>query len=452
MGLLACPAADQDPAPAQPTVWPTGDLIAVDVAGASHVIIVSAEGDVFVSRDAGMSWMSSRPSAEGRLHDVSMADRDVGWLVGDAGIWRTDDGGASWQPQRPIETPDRLHHTRIAAIDRDRAVAVGSGGMRAYTQDGGRSWASRQDPVFADVPRVNRSSNLGLACHPGGPGLCWSVGDGIDRSRDGGRSWSSALVIDPLQLDPVVFDSGEVDVGESDADRIAASVEAAERRGDPEWRLEPRVSQLEIERFGRRRDPDALFEVIAARIDETRGLLENAGVDLDRVFVVAAPPWDYANYLDDDPHFLDRYWQERSAARSSISIRGVVARGMTAIDLDADGLGLAVGASGALLRSRDGGDSWLPVEPPTPHDLTDVVIGTDRAVVVGAQGSLLISDARGRDWHAPGSGPAVIFFDTLRAVAFSPDWELGVIVGEKGRVLRSFDAGNVWRLLLPDAS
>lgn len=430
-------------------MWPAGDLVAVEVVDASSVVVVASEGYVYVSRDSGDSWMSSRASAEGGLRDVSMADREVGWIVGEGGIWRTDDGGTGWRPQSLPDPEDHTRLARVAAIDRDRAVVMGSGGMRAFTRDGGLSWEARRDAGLANARRSDRSSSVGLACRRDGSGLCWSAGDGMERTRDGGRSWSAAEVIDPIPIDPIEFDAGEVEVDASDADRISVAIDAAERGDDPDWHLEPHVSRREIERFGRRRDPDALFEVISARIDEARGLLENAGVDLDRVVVIAAPPWDYASYLDDDPHFLDRYWTGRMAATSRLSIRAVAARRLMAIDVDAEGHGLAVGVSGVLVRSLDGGDSWTQLDPPTPHDLYDVAISGERAVVIGAQGGLWISDDGGANWDEPPSGQDVRFFDALRALSFSPDWELGVVVGENGRILRGGDARGEWRPLRP---
>lgn len=176
-------------------------------------------------------------------------------------------------------------------------------------------------------------------------------------------------------------------------------------------------------------------------------MIEEGGVPADRVVAIAAPPWDYEDYLDDDPDLLDRYWTARSAPKSSVRVRIVDVPTLFSLRIRARGLGLAVGTGGTILRSEDAGEHWFMTERVSPHDLLAVGIGRRRVVAVGAQGAIWLSQDEGLHWRAPTRQAHAPFFDALRAISFSPAGEFGMIVGEHGRVLRSVDGGAEWESL-----
>lgn len=126
------------------------------------------------------------------LRGLDAVDRDTAWVGGsDGGVWRTTDGGATWQDVSPPDTTGLLFRD-VEARDADHAtvLAIGEGdASRIYrTDNGGADW----DLVFVnDEPRAFYNC---LDYYPGGRyGL--AVSDPVDgRFRiigtdDGGRSW-----------------------------------------------------------------------------------------------------------------------------------------------------------------------------------------------------------------------------------------------------------------------
>jgi photosystem II stability/assembly factor-like uncharacterized protein len=59
--------------------------------------IVLATGEVERSTDGGKTWTEAFSAPEA-LGQVAFADRQHGWILGAGTIWRTSDGGATWQP------------------------------------------------------------------------------------------------------------------------------------------------------------------------------------------------------------------------------------------------------------------------------------------------------------------------------------------------------------------
>jgi photosystem II stability/assembly factor-like uncharacterized protein len=103
--------------------------------------------------------------------------------------------------------------------------------------------------------------------------------------------------------------------------------------------------------------------------------------------------------------------------------------------LDAAGrAGVAVGLSGAIVRSEDGGASWARVPVPWSADLFAVV-------VAGEGGFLATSEDGGRTFRAA-DAPALPV--ALTDVEFA-DAERVFAVGPRGLVLRSEDGGRRFR-------
>src|SRR6185369_15909920 len=82
-------------------------------------------GSIHVTRDGGKSWQTRTSNTKEPLFSIAFADDRTGWIVGKSGlILRTTDGGQTWQPQQtPIKAAKHLF--KVAALDPQRAWAVG---------------------------------------------------------------------------------------------------------------------------------------------------------------------------------------------------------------------------------------------------------------------------------------------------------------------------------------
>jgi photosystem II stability/assembly factor-like uncharacterized protein len=160
------------------------------------------------SEDGGKTWrqgpVTQLPHAAARVA-VSPVNRQRAWVAAyEAGVYRTDDGGASWSH---IESyPSDYAHSVLADPADSDAVYAGSEPAALFrSDDGGRSWSE-----CAGFRAVPESSNWGfhaptrdshvrdLVVSPANAGLLYGgieVG-GVVRSRDGGSTWQQLPGLD----------------------------------------------------------------------------------------------------------------------------------------------------------------------------------------------------------------------------------------------------------------
>jgi photosystem II stability/assembly factor-like uncharacterized protein len=179
---------------------------------------------VFRSDDGGASW---RPAGlAGRLImsvTPSPVDADLVWVGTEPSeVWRSENAGTTWEPTSRLEIlpsssewsfPPRpeTHHVRWIAChpqDRNRLWVAIEAGALVSTTDGGRTWRDR-------VPGGPWDTHE-LAVHDKAPDtLRASAGDGYFESDDAGGTWRSpstgldvgylrSVAIDPEQPELVV--------------------------------------------------------------------------------------------------------------------------------------------------------------------------------------------------------------------------------------------------------
>jgi photosystem II stability/assembly factor-like uncharacterized protein len=212
-------------------------------------------GGLLASDDGGVSWHDSGLSGK-RITSVTVspARPDVVWVGTEpSAIWRSQDGGATWQPTAPLEElrssggwsfPPRpeTHHARWIGchpVDPDRLWVAIEAGALIRTMDGGRSWLDRTEGGPYDTHE--------LAVHPSRPEhLRVAAGDGYYESTDGGDSWATpeaGLEVDYLRS--VAIDPGDTDVLVVSA---ASHPHAAYAAGRSDGRIFRRVGSAPWER------------------------------------------------------------------------------------------------------------------------------------------------------------------------------------------------------------
>lgn len=101
--------------------------------------------------------------------------------------------------------------------------------------------------------------------------------------------------------------------------------------------------------------------------------------------------------------------------------------------------GFAVGNSGTILNSQDGGQSWLPQTSGTGEDLFGVYFLTaDFGFAVGRTGTILKTTNGGTNWDAKTAGTSTIFSDVF-IFEDSTIWIAG-----QDRLRYSSDDGETW--------
>ena len=135
--------------------------------------------------DGGAHWGSEVNDSAGGLGVAPVIlNKDTALLAcGSAGIiMRTTDGGSSWHK---MNAPFIAGIYSIAFFDPMHGVAVGEhlttgGCLSLVSSDGGMNWKQVSNPAFQDL--------IGVTCCGLDTAIC--IGDAIERSTDGGNTWT----------------------------------------------------------------------------------------------------------------------------------------------------------------------------------------------------------------------------------------------------------------------
>ena len=148
--------------------------------------------------DGGETW--GPWSAAGPLVvNLSFADADTGFAVGNdyETIFRTTDGGASWQTVHRLDGSDYEYLGDVETLSVTDAVAVGYAGCVLATTDGGDNWDYLREP--SDDPDYGHRTALAVVDSD----RWFATGYGaFELTEDGGVGWNNLIA--GLGLPPAV--------------------------------------------------------------------------------------------------------------------------------------------------------------------------------------------------------------------------------------------------------
>jgi photosystem II stability/assembly factor-like uncharacterized protein len=444
------------------------DLFAVSAPTPNHVVAAGYWGTVYVSDDGGATWKKGETGTRNLLYDVSMADEKRGWVVGQTGtILRTEDGGLTWTPQQNNKIAEDTHLFAVQALDANTAWAVGEWGGRLFTDDGGKSWQDRsftidqQHPQFVwlsppEQDKVRHGEkvyeDVGLTdvyCLPASQ-RCWIIGEFgyIFRSDNGGQTWERGAIQQDISVPPITLPYNVIDITDAHANALKEFAKKIIDMPHLNVAIEPVASSAEIAEFGKPDDPSPLFEILEARVQSVSAVLEEAGLLSDRIRKRGSPPWDYEDFLKDDPEFLTRYLDSRKADAPGIHVTIAQNPYLFTVRFANPNDGYIAGLGGVVLVTHDGGANWEYRDTGRKQAIFSIFPVQDRVIAVGEKGFVRVSADQGASWAVPEKGFPTIF-TFMRDIWFSPDGKSGYIVGERGNVLHTDDAGVNWKTVLP---
>ena len=185
---------------AEPIEWQRGPSVTGLGALSAEQAWALVDGHLFWTADGGASWLESGP-ASGGFQAAVLLDAGNAWLVSQPSptepaftIWRSMDGGESWQTTGRIPLDDRLVGARVVALDfinaqqgwlalRLASSANFNLGALFHTTDGGLTWEERSLPGGGTIDFLDAQQGWTLA----GP-----EGDQLYRTQDGGITWQPA--------------------------------------------------------------------------------------------------------------------------------------------------------------------------------------------------------------------------------------------------------------------
>jgi len=122
-------------------------LYGVKAITKTDAIAVGNYGAIYLTANGGKSWEVRDSGTKVPLFSVDFADAQHGWAVGkSAEILATTDGGKTWTHQKSPIDTSKALF-RVRAVDATTAWAVGDWGAIAVTTDGGATWQDRSLPT-----------------------------------------------------------------------------------------------------------------------------------------------------------------------------------------------------------------------------------------------------------------------------------------------------------------
>ena len=119
-----------------------GNSIGNAGSSGTNIIAVGINGKMVKSQNSGFNWDSISSSKLGtNLSGISFVNENTGWLVRDAHLYNSTNGGSSWNPK---DTVNLIYEVKF--LNQNTGVTVG--GKILTTTNGGNSWSSYQDGFF----------------------------------------------------------------------------------------------------------------------------------------------------------------------------------------------------------------------------------------------------------------------------------------------------------------
>ncbi len=161
---------------------------AIDFIDSAHGWVLDARGGddprrLFRTRNAGATWDTLAIPGEQRAFFIDFVDSANGWIVRENGIFKTTNGGATWNPQLQLPAYDEWDYpTPIQFLDASLGWVVWANGEIRKTTDGGATWSLQPSGTTRDLSAVRFLS----------PSHGFVAGGGITlKTTNGGESWET---------------------------------------------------------------------------------------------------------------------------------------------------------------------------------------------------------------------------------------------------------------------
>jgi photosystem II stability/assembly factor-like uncharacterized protein len=412
----------------------TTTLQDIDSVSTTSLVIVGA-GRVCRTTNGGTNWVAptTAPSAAIAFRGVDMLASGEGWAAGTSGwLSHTTDSGDTWSSQRLAAPYDTLTLADIAVVDAMHVYSIGvkphaGGGNDFYSvssADGGVTWSINQIGGTTAAPNAGIAAVNATTLLAGKP-------DGTWKSTDSGATWT---LIDAVATQRIIVLNATTWLSTwSGSGTIRRTVNGGGAWG---WVYLGGGQAWTLDQFGGTR-------AIAVGFNHTYAVSTDTGASFTSLpspyaNLNATKAWTSASFVAVGDS--GRVMRTSDGGTSITNPASGTTSKLTDVDGTPTGVAVAVGASGTIIRSTDFGATWSTVPSGTAQQLEAVRwLGNGRFLAVGRSGTVLVSDDVGLSWNAKASPIAGDILDVTSA-PHGIVW-LG---GAAGAIARSLDAGMTW--------
>lgn len=404
----------------------TDNLLDIDAIDSVTAWIAGDNGTILFTSDGGGTWQQqSTPTGNG-LNGIFFFNKVFGWACGDSRtILHTTNGGASWTAQTPMAVPPTVGFNGLHFVSSLEGWVVGSGGVILHTTDGGTSW-SQQYSTGITGQRVRFVSPT--------KGFVAGESGALYYTTDAGATWHSQPSGTSYGLNDIAFASSSEYWISGDNGTVLHSTNAGGT-----WTASSLGTYASLNGFA------GMSDLLVA-VGENGVVARKDG----------ALPWSFLNRGDNRSVNWLSYSDEGHGF--GVGQYGLILRttdgGSTWVDI-VNGLSLdsfygaamgdrnnvwIVGDLGVLLHSSDGGLSWTQQTTNTTNTLLSIsFVGNLKGWAVGDAGECLTTTNGGQTWSHQSVGTSAILFGI-----FFFDQLNGWITGDGGTILHTTNGGSSW--------
>lgn len=408
------------------------------------MLIVSAPG---VATAGGNPWHWLNPLPRGEtLNDVGIAPDDANWgyAVGNFGcVMKTTDGGANWHLKTPPAPADPSlpipNLYSVSVISASTAWVSGENGYVARTTDYGSSWTlqdSKMDGTVTEVFFLNQWE--GWACSNTGK---------LAYTADGGTTWTLSSDIFPgVYFQSLYFTS------DSDGFAVATGGVYKTTNGGIDWVMTHTwTGSAAMDVAFMPGNPDIGWAVCFNRSDTGNSAYRtsNHGVTWEPIDIgygywssicMNADGTVWVAGAGSQPKRLATFADGPAPVVTEMAYAGYSSPNLNALDCSSGSAVLAVGGSGTIVRTANGGTTWTARSSMTQTNFYDVqFLDLRTGYACTDAGKVWKTTNAGVSWTATSLDAGVLLYEL-----YFLDENTGWAVGAGGRIYKTINGGVDW--------
>ncbi len=402
----------------------------------STAIVVGSSGGVLKTKDGGNTWYAIDLNTDSEFWDITFVNAKTGFLVGDNLVFRTNDGGETWE----VLISADVYYTGVYFLNESYGWIAGNNNSVWKTSDGGDNW--EYIPVTYSY---NIFLNKPFFLDPD-TGFVVGSEETIFKTTNGGKNWKLVNQRDfTPQWNFIVF----IDDTTGWVGNYRGRVFRARSYGD--FWSEDRVLTDSLLQYKTVTDMYFVDNKVGYVVTEG-GLIASTG-DGGKSWGVTQIPGAENDYLY-TVHFSDYYHGMVAGAGGVIYKTGNGGQSWTKLStsftteniIDAtfinDSTGWIVTDMGKIYRTMNRGKTWQLLLDHQNPAIKAIAVGDTTVYAVGESGSILRSGVNLSVWtQLITSEPSDLL--GVYAVNDSTVW----VVGQEQVILRSTDYGGSWQYI-----